>query len=119
MRKDYRLYLDDILDAISKIEKYTEGLNSEQFRNDDKTRDAVIRNFTIIGEAAKNIPEELRKEYPSVPWKEMAGMRDKLVHGYFGVQFDIVWKTVKERLPQNKPRIKEALKQMDAELEKE
>ncbi len=90
MKRDYRLYLDDILVAIDKIEKYTEGLNSERFKNDNKTIDAVIRNFTIIGEAAKNIPEQIRKRYPKVPWKEMAGMRDKLVHGYFGVRYDVV-----------------------------
>ncbi len=88
MKRDYRFYLDDMLEAIGKIEKYTEGLSYEQFRIDDKTTDAVIMNFAIIGEAAKQIPLKITKKYPEVPWKEMAGMRDKLVHEYFGIRHD-------------------------------
>jgi uncharacterized protein with HEPN domain len=80
MKRDYKLYLDDMLEAISKIERYTEGLSYEQFRKDEKTIDAVITNFAIIGEAAKHIPAKIKKHYPEIPWKEMAGMRDKLVH---------------------------------------
>jgi uncharacterized protein with HEPN domain len=91
MKRDYRLYLDDILEAIGKIEKYTDGLSFEQFRNDDKTVDAVIRNFAVFGEAAKQIPAKIRNiNAPEIPWKEMAGMRDKLVHEYFGIRHDVV-----------------------------
>lgn len=118
MIRDYRLYLDDILEAIGKIEKYTEGLNYEQFRQDDKTIDAVVMNFTIIGEAAKQIPEKIRKHYPEIPWKEMAGMRDKLVHGYFGIKYDMLWETVTERLPQLKPLIKKLLEELDEAMGK-
>ncbi|MGR3309808.1 MAG: HepT-like ribonuclease domain-containing protein [Candidatus Brocadiales bacterium] len=119
MKRDYRLYLDDILEAIEKIEKYTEGLNINVFRKDDKTVDAVIRNFTIIGEAAKHIPEDIRKRSPEIPWKMMAGMRDKLIHEYFGVKFDFLWDTIKKRLPQVKPLIESVLKQLDKEMKGE
>lgn len=118
MSRDYRQYLDDILDAISKLERYTKGINLDQFRDDDKTVDAVIRNFTVIGEAAKHIPLSFRKKYPDIPWKEMAGMRDILVHEYFGVRFDILWVTMKKRLPQVKPMIEAVLRQMEEEIGK-
>ena len=109
MSRDIRLYLDDILDAVEKIDKYTEGMTSEEAENDGKTFDAVIRNFEIIGEAAKNIPPDVRLKYPDVPWKEMAGMRDKLAHEYFGVRFDVVWRTIKDRLPDIKQQVKAIL----------
>ncbi len=78
-----------------------------------------MRNFTIIGEATKQIPLGIIKKYPNIPWKQMAGMRDKLMHGYFGIKYDIVWETIKLRLPELKPLIKEVLKQMDKEIENE
>lgn len=117
--RDVRLYLDDILEAIDKIERYTEGLNFEQFRKDDKTGDAVIRNFSVIGEAVKNIPPGVRKKYPDIPWKIIAGMRDKLVHEYFGIRYDVVWETIELRLPSLRVAIKKILDQMDEEMEKE
>jgi len=118
MKRDYRLYLDDMLEAIGKIEKYTEDLNFERFSKDEKTVDAVIRNFTIIGEAAKQIPASIRKKYPEAPWKEMAGMRDKLIHVYLGIRYDVVWETIVIRLPQLKPLIEKILEQMEEEIEK-
>ena len=78
-----------------------------------------MRNFTIIGEATKQIPLGIIKKYPNIPWKQMAGIRDKLMHGYFGIKYDIVWETIKLRLPELKPLIKEVLKQMDKEIENE
>ncbi len=120
MKRDYRLYLDDILEAIDKIEKYTEGLSFEQFRTDDKTIDAVIRNFAVIGEAAKQMPAKVRNTYaPDIPWKEMAGMRDKLVHEYFGIRHDIMWETIEVKLPQIKVLIGELLKDFAEAMEKE
>lgn len=111
MSRDYRLYLDDIIEAMEKIIRYSADLTLEDFIKDEKTVDAVIRNFTIIGEAAKNIPDEIKAGQPGVPWKEMAGIRDKLVHQYFGVKYDVLWKTIRNRLPQIKPQIISILKQ--------
>lgn len=103
--RDYQLYLKDILSAMDSIEAFVEGMSFEEFRADDKTASAVIRKFEIIGEATKNIPDEIRQQYPTVPWKEMAGMRDRLIHFYFDVDYKLVWTTIKERLPQVKPEI--------------
>ncbi|KAF0133597.1 MAG: hypothetical protein FD145_1213 [Candidatus Saganbacteria bacterium] len=116
MKRDYRVYLDDIIGAIEKIEKYINGLTFDEFSRDEKTIDSVIRNFEIIGEAAKNVPEEIRQEYPKIPWKEMAGMRDKLIHEYFGVKIEVVWETIKKRLPNVKALSKKALEEMGKEI---
>jgi len=118
MKRDIRLYLDDILDAIVKIEKFTDGMSFEQFQDDEKTCDAVIRKLEIIGEATKNIPQEIRGRPADIPWKEMAGMRDKLAHEYFGVRLDVVWSTIKTRLPQLKPMIQDVIRELDAEMGK-
>lgn len=109
MKKDYKLYLKDIAEAIESIEQFVKGITFDDFVKDDKTTSAVIRKFEIIGEAAKQIPDEIRQEYPTIPWKEMAGMRDRLIHFYSGVDYKLVWDTIKNRLPQVKPLIKKIL----------
>lgn len=99
------LYLQDIWDSILKIEDYTEDVSLEDFNKDWKTIDAVVRNFEIIGEAARNMPEEVLEKYPDVPWDKMVSTRNKVIHEYFGVDTDILWTTVHEDLPSLKVQI--------------
>ena len=105
MIRDYRLFLDDILDSIDKIEKYISDLTLEDFINDDKTADAIIRNFEIIGEAARNIPDEIKEKHINIPWREMRGMRNILIHEYFGIDYSVIYKTAKDFLPGLKKQI--------------
>ncbi|RKX74518.1 MAG: hypothetical protein DRP87_16670 [Spirochaetes bacterium] len=105
----YRLYLQDILEAMTAIETFIKDMYFAEFEKDDKTSSAVIRKFEIIGEATKSIPESIKKKYSKVPWKEMAGMRDKLIHFYFGVNYRLVWQTIHNRLRKVKPLIEEIL----------
>ncbi len=109
MTREYRIYLQDILDSISRIENYVEDMTYEDFMDDQKTVDAVARNIEIIGEATKNVPEDIRETYPDLPWREMAGMRDKMIHGYFEIMHGILWETIKHDLPLIKPKIREML----------
>ncbi len=104
--RDYRLYLKDILDAMESIEAFVQGMTLAEFLTDDKTSSAVVRKFEIIGEAAKQIPDDIRQKYPHMPWSDMAGMRDRLIHAYFGVDYQLVWRTIKERIPQVQPQIR-------------
>ena len=103
------LYLTDILDAIERIEKYTKALSLKKFRDDEKTIDAVVRNFEIIGEAARHVPNAMRLRHPAVPWKQIVGARDKVIHEYFGVDLDVLWKTVAEDLSVLKQQVAELL----------
>lgn len=112
--RNSKLYLKDILAAIESIEVFTEDMDFESFKGDDKTVSAVIRKFEIIGEAAKNVPDTIKEQHSSIPWKEMAGMRDRLIHFYFGIDYDLVWKTIKNRLPIVKPLIAQILESFES-----
>jgi uncharacterized protein with HEPN domain len=94
-----REYLSDILEAIRRVGLYIDGMDGDQFMEDLKTQDAVIRALEIAGEATKQLSATLREQHPEIPWKSMAGLRDRLIHQYFGVNLDIVWQIATEELP--------------------
>ena len=96
-------YINDILDAMTKAQEFIQGLSYNKFLKDVKTQFAAVRAIEIIGEAAKNIPVSVRKKYPQIPWREISGMRDKIVHEYFGLNQKVIWRTLKEDIPTVKP----------------
>lgn len=105
MNKDDRVYIDHILQSIGRILKYISGKDQDSFNEDQLTQDAVVRQLEIIGEAAKQISKGLRTKNPEVPWSEMAGMRDILIHDYIDVDLDIVWKTASESIGELKNQL--------------
>lgn len=110
MKKDPKVYLEDIKDSITKIENYTKDTTEDVFFNDSRLQDSVVRRLEIIGEAVKNLPSEFKKKHPKVPWREIAGMRDVLIHEYSGVNLSRVWKVIEEDLPELKKRLAEIFK---------
>ncbi len=108
-KRNWKLFLVDVLESIEKIENYTSEISFEEFIKDEKTKDAVVRNIEIIGEAVKHIPEEIKEKYNQIPWKKITGMRNRLIHGYFVVDYTIVWEIIKNELPDLKEKVKTIL----------
>ena len=113
MKREIVDYIEDIISAMDKAMDFVKNMSYEEFTRDDKTVYAVVRAIEIIGEAVKNIPGNVRKNYPEIPWKDMAGMRNKVIHEYFGVKLNIVWRTVKEEIPPLKPLFEKILKELE------
>ena len=113
MPREYKAYLKDILDAIRKIENYTRNISFDDFVVDELIKDGIVRNLEVIGEAVKNIPEDIKDKKPEVEWKKIAGLRDILIHDYFGIDEDIVWDAVKNKLPGLKEKIIEILSEIE------
>lgn len=117
MKRDYKLFVKDILDAIDKIEEFIGNMEYGEFIQDDKTSTAVVKKIEIIGEAIKNIPRDVRVKYNAIPWKDIVGMRNKITHNYFKIDYEIVWNVVKEKLPALKIQVEQVLKEMDEKYE--
>ncbi|MBI5051285.1 DUF86 domain-containing protein [Candidatus Micrarchaeota archaeon] len=106
-----KVYLEDILDCINNIQNYTKGQSYEDFEDNKMLVDAVLRNLEVIGEAVKKIPSDLKKKYSEVEWKKMAGLRDILIHEYFGIDLRIIWDIVVNKLPSLKTSIQKIIKE--------
>lgn len=112
MKRDYTLFIKDILESIEAIQRYIGNMTFEDFLKDDKTINATVHKLEIIGEATKSIPKHIRRNYPIIPWVELTKMRDKIAHFYFGIDYYIVWNVAKERLPLMKPTIEKILSEI-------
>lgn len=109
MKKDDSVYLKHMLDAISKIEEYTQGIKYEGFLDNHLIQDGAIRQIEIIGEATKRLSTEIGERHHEIPWKDIAGMRDKLLHDYLGVDLDAIWETVEKDIPALKKRLRDVI----------
>ena len=118
MKREYKLFIQDIKECIEQIDEFVGNMTLEEFKADEKTSSAVVRKLEIIGEATKNVPKEIRQKYKELPWSDMARMRDKIIHSYFVVDYEVVWKTIKERLPEIKPKIDTILKDLENQKNK-
>jgi len=105
-KRDPDLLVEDILEALRKISLYTAGIGQEEFRQDPKTIDAVIRNLEILGEATRQLPMEFTIQHPAVPWRQIAGLRNRIVHEYFAVDLEIVWQVIRNDLPKLEAQLK-------------
>jgi len=113
MPRDYRLYLEDIVEAADRIQRYTVEMDFDSFASDDRTQDAVVRNLEIIGEAAKRLPQSAKQRTPDIEWRKIAGLRNILIQEYFGINKVIVWDIVQGKIPSLKTACKNLLAEKD------
>jgi len=116
-KREILLLLEDILEASKKILSYTSNMSFDDFIADDKTIDAVVRNFEIIGEAANRVPEDFKSEHPEVEWRRMTGLRNRIIHEYFGVDYAMVWKIKEENIPELGDFIQQAIDDLIQQIE--
>ena len=114
-KKDYKVYINDIINTIRDIEEFTRGITYDEFISDKKTVFAVERGIEIIGEATKRIPNSIRSKYPEIPWRDMTGIRDKVSHDYNGIDLIIVWKTIFQNFPELKVMLSDILAELNDE----
>jgi len=114
-KRDHKLFVKDIIAAMESIEEFAGDMALEELESDDKTSSAVIRKFEIIGEAVKHMPNNVKEKYKDIQWKSMAGMRDRLIHAYFGIDYNLVWSAIKNEIPKLKPKLKKVLSIMEKE----
>lgn len=113
MKRNYKMFVEDIVHAMDKIEQYLNGMTFEQFMQNEMLIDAVIRNLEIIGEAARNVPKNIREKYHRVSWRKMSGLRNILIHEYFGIDEENVWEIATKNLPETKEELELILKELD------
>lgn len=117
MKRDVGVYLEDILESIDRIEEYTKDISEDEFYSNVQLQDSVIRRFEIIGEAVKQIPQDLKDKYAEIPWKKISGTRDVLIHEYFGVNLKRIWDTIQKNILPFKKQLKQILKDIDENRE--
>ncbi|MBA3723550.1 MAG: DUF86 domain-containing protein [Candidatus Levybacteria bacterium] len=115
MKRDPRLYLDDILKSIMLLEKYLDGISKEQFYLSEEKQDVAARRIEIIGEATKRLSDDFKRQHTDIPWKTMAGMRDILIHQYDNIDLDVIWEAATRHIPPLKTQIQELLKEYSSD----
>lgn len=110
MIRDPQIYIQDMLECINNIEEDTSGLTTEDFAQKRIVQQAVVRNIEIIGEATQKLPSEFKNHYPTIPWRKIVAMRNKVIHEYFGLKIDVIWRTIQNDLPELKKELEQVLK---------
>lgn len=116
-KREIQLLLEDIMEAAKKILSYAGGMSFDDFTNDNKTIDAVVRNFEIIGEAANRVPEDFKSDHPEIEWRRMTGLRNRIIHEYFGINYATVWKIKEENIPELADFVEQAIDELNKQSE--